>query len=57
MLILLRIAKAIDETKVLNPEKLLIKNAFVNQATEGKKLIARKVQLIFIYHLIAMLIM
>ena len=37
MLILLRNAKAINETKTLNPEKLVIKNVFVNQTTEGRR--------------------
>ena len=30
-------AKTNAEYKILNPEKLVIKNIFVNQATEGKR--------------------
>jgi len=37
MLNLLQNAKANAEAKKLNPEKLLIKNVFVNQATEGRR--------------------
>ena len=37
MLNLLQNAKANAEAKKLNPEKLVIKNVFVNQATEGRR--------------------
>ena len=48
-------AKANAEAKKLNPEELVIKNVFVNQATEGRRrTYMPMVQLMLIAHLIVM---
>ena len=55
MLNLLQSAKANAEAKKLNPEELVIKNVFVNQATEGRRrTYMPMVQLMLIAHLIVM---